>query len=212
MTITGNRTGRSVVLATLSVLLLATWPASAAESLKGHLLVAAPEMVDSNFAKTLVFMVHHDPTGAFGLVINEPMGEMPVERLLERIELPEAPEPAPPDPTGGARSVTVYYGGPVEPTLGAFLHSPEIATPSSVEVEKGIAFTRDLELLRHLAQGEGPARLLFVLGYSGWAPGQLESELERGDWYVLRAPPSFLFDADDAGKWDRAIALSAPEL
>lgn len=192
----------------LSIWLLASWTSRAAESLKGHLLVAAPEMVDTNFAKTLVFMVHHDPGGAFGLVINEPMGEVPVSRLLEQIQLPETDEPLP----DGRRSVTVYYGGPVEPNLGAFLHSPEIASASSVEVEKGIAYSRDPELLHLLAQGEGPANLLFVLGYAGWAPGQLESELERGDWYVLRAQPGFLFDTNDTEKWDRAVALSAPEL
>ena len=200
------------VLCALAAVFLNPWPAAAAESLKGHLLVAAPEMLDSSFAKTLVFMVHHDPGGAYGLVINEPMGEVPVERLLERIELPEAYEPAPTDLQESGRSVTVYYGGPVEPTTVAFLHSPEIGTASSVEVEQGIAYTRDPALLHHLIQGEGPSGLLFALGYAGWAPGQLEAELERGDWYILRAPPDFLFDGNDAGKWDRAIALSAPEL
>lgn len=204
---------KTALLAGLVILVLAAWsagPARAAESLKGYLLVAAPEMVDPNFARTLVFMVHHDPAGAFGLVINEPMGQVPVARLLDRIELPDPPAPL--EAPEQARNVTVYYGGPVEPTLGAFLHSPEIETSSSVEVERGISYSRDPELLRLLAQGAGPDRLLFALGYAGWAPGQLESELERGDWFLLRAPAALVFDGDDAGKWDRAIALSAPEL
>ena len=199
----------AVCLGAAVVLLLLPGQAKKAEpSLAGHLLVAVPEMKDPNFSRTVVYMVEHNPRGALGLVVNEPMGEVPVDLLLGEREA----EGGQAEPAAAGPRVLVHYGGPVERRAPFILHSTDVMPESSVKVDKQVAFSRDHELLRAAVSGMGPRHLVFALGYAGWAPGQLESEIERGGWYVIEWDASLVFGTDHAGKWQRAVALHAPEL
>lgn len=199
----------AVCLAAVLVLVLLPGQARKAEpSLTGHLLVAVPEMKDPNFSRTVVYLVEHNRRGALGLVVNEPMGEVPVDLLLgERKTEDGEPEPAEVGPR-----VLVHYGGPVERRAPFILHSTDVMPEGSVKVDKQVAFSRDHQLLRAKLGGTGPRHLVFALGYAGWAPGQLESEIERGGWYVIDWDESLVFGTDNAAKWQRAVALHAPEL
>lgn len=178
--------------------------APAAESLSGRLLAATPDLTDPNFARTVIYMVRHDGNGAFGLVINEPVAEVPLDRLLAD-SLPEGK--VPPD-----SSVLVHYGGPVRPGTGFILHSPEIMPAGSERIGAEVAISQDAALLEDSAAGRGPKHLLFIRGYAGWAAGQLEGEIARGGWYVLDWDEALVFGGDHGSKWDRAIALSGLEL
>lgn len=178
-------------------------PARAVDGLAGRLLVASERMDDPNFAQTVIYMIEHDREGALGLVVNRPLGEMPVTDLMA---------PMGRDPDAGAAVLRVYQGGPVSPGQGFFLHSRDVMLESSVALGDEIAVTGDPALLALLAEGRRPRRLLFALGYAGWGPGQLESERARGAWYDIPGDPALIFAADPAQTWSRALALREVEL
>lgn len=165
--------------------------------LTGRLLVARPELADPRFKQTVVYLVRHDPHGAMGLVVNRPLGDAPLASLLRQLGI-ERP--------GVGGSIRVHWGGPVEGRRGFVLHTRDYATQGTLAVDEHMALTDQPEIFRALADGTGPARSLFALGYAGWAPGQLERELERGDWTTVTADLDVIFDPDAAAKWERARA------
>ncbi|HET7342571.1 MAG TPA: YqgE/AlgH family protein, partial [Methylomirabilota bacterium] len=140
---------------------------------------------------------HHDAGGAMGLIVNQPLGDLPLARVLESFGL---------DAEGVRGDLTVHYGGPVLPTRAFVLHTPDYSDPSTEVVAGGIAVTADRAILDAIAHGQGPREALFALGYAGWAGGQLESEIRAGAWVTVPADRALLFDADAARKWERAMA------
>jgi putative transcriptional regulator len=176
--------------------------AAAEEFLAGQMLASAPEMRDPNFARTVVYMLRHDQGGALGLVINRPLGEVPVTLLLEGKD----------SDWSGSERVMVHSGGPVGPERFISLHSRDLMPGSSHVVSEALAYTDGQEVLMAIRDGKGPKRTFFALGYSGWGPGQLESELERGDWLVIPGNLSILFEEDHDKRWEAAVALYTPEL
>lgn len=165
--------------------------------LAGQFLVAAEEMGDPRFVRTVILVIRHDATGAMGLVVNRPVGEVPMARLLEGIGL---------DATGVRGEVRLHYGGPVGPQQGLTLHSPEYAIDGTLRVTGDIAVTGNPEILRAIGTGRGPKRYLVALGYAGWAPGQLEGEMKAGGWVAVPADAALTFDENAETKWERAMA------
>ncbi len=165
-------------------------------SLAGQLLVAAEQMGDPRFARTVVFMVEHDAHGALGLVVNRPFRELQIALLLERLGE---------DARGISGTIRVYYGGPVEPGRAFVLHTPDYMADGTQVVPGGIALTAQPEILRALAAGTGPRRSLLAFGYAGWAPGQLENEIARGDWHIVPADVALVFGEGADAKWERAM-------
>ena len=187
----------------LALVLLAVQGAHAASpgSLKGWFLVAAPSMPDPRFAGTVIYMIRHGPDGAMGFVINRVLAEDWADNILDPGSAPSGRE---------GRRIPVHYGGPVGAEEGYILHSGDYPTARSARVAKDVFLSADPELLREMGRREG--RGLFILGYSGWAPGQLESELARDDWAIAPGDTRLLFDPDLAGKWRRAWANRGVEL
>lgn len=165
--------------------------------LAGQLLVATEQMPDPRFFRTVIYMVRHDATGALGLVVNRPLGDVRLKDLLERSGRDSR------DVTG---SVRVHYGGPVEPARAFVLHTADYTGLESRVIGDGIAVTGHPEVLDAMARGQGPRRSLFVLGYAGWAPGQLEGEIQRGGWISVLPNEVLVFDEDHERKWERAMA------
>ena len=191
---------RAAILAVAATILLfaqaaAATAATAPGSLAGWFLVAAPDMPDPRFAGTVIYMIRHGPDGAMGFVINRVLAEDWAENILD-------PDSAPAERAG--RKIAVHYGGPVGATEGFILHSDDFSSGNSVRVTDRVWLSADPDVLREMARREGPPRGLFILGYSGWAPGQLESELARDDWAVAPGDTDLLFDPDLANKWRRA--------
>lgn len=178
-------------------------PRPLAGSLAGQLLVATAKMGDPRFMHTVIYMVRHDTDGAMGLVVNRPIAELSFARLLERLGI---------DSGRISGSIRVHKGGPVEETRGFVLHSTDYVGDSTLVVDDKVALTAEPDILEALAAGSGPSLSLFALGYAGWAPGQLEGELARGDWVAVPADEALLFDDDYDGKWRRAIARRGVEL
>ena len=152
----------------------------------------------------MVYLVQHDRAGAMGLVINRVLGTGPLDRMLEGLGL--APERA------SDLELQVHYGGPVEPARAFVLHSPDYHASETLVVSDLAALTPSPGILEDMAAGRGPERSLFALGYAGWAPGQLESELAAGVWFVVEPDAALLFDPDTATKWQRAYARRGIEL
>ena len=166
--------------------------------LAGQLLVAAEEMSDPRFVQTVILMVRHDATGAMGLIVNRPIGEVPVARLLEGVGL---------DGTGVQGDIRLHYGGPVESRQVLTIHTGDFGLEGTLRVSGGTAVTGNPEILRVIGRGTGPKRFLTVLGYAGWSPGQLEGEMKAGGWFTVPADPAIVFDDKYDTKWKRATAL-----
>jgi putative transcriptional regulator len=162
----------------------------------GQLLVATPEMKDPRFAEAVIYMVKHDADGAFGLVINRPMAKGPFEDLLKGFGA---------EIEGAQGEVLIHYGGPVSMQQGFVLHSDDIMIESSMKVVNGIAMTADVKMIEALAQGKGPRQSLVMLGYAGWAPGQLEMELKADSWFVIPGDKALVFGKDADKKWREAM-------
>ena len=167
------------------------------DSLAGQLLVAAEDLRDPNFSETVIYMVEHSPDGAMGLVVNVPIGQVAMSELLDHLGLDT-------DKIGG--EMEVHYGGPVDQGRAFVLHSTDVMLDESVRIDDDFALTARPDMLDALARGEGPKRSLFALGYAGWGPGQLESELARDTWVVVPAQTSLVFAEDPKQSWRRAIA------
>lgn len=173
--------------------------AQAAEpaSVAGQLLVATESMADPRFARSVIYMVEHDAAGALGLIVNRPLTRVGLGELLR--DLGRSDE-------GATGSIHVHYGGPVRRRQGFVLHTEDWRISDTRVVSGGMAFTRSLQAVEAIARGSGPRRVLFALGYAGWAPGQLEREMARKAWIAVSADEDLIFDDDAATKWDRAVA------
>ena len=198
------RSLQSAAIAAAVVLGAALWAAEPASTqaqnarLAGQLLVATSELEGPTFSRTVIYMVRHDPrTGAMGLVVNRQLGEVPMAVLLKQSGLPGE---------GAKGSVRLHVGGPVEATRIVVLHTDDYAGPDTVKVANGVAVTAEPSILQSIADGKGPRRARFTLGYAGWAPGQLEAEMEAGYWIVVPFDDAIVFDDAYDTKWDRAMA------
>ena len=188
--------GLLIILLGWNIPLVAINAAEQSDYLTGQLLVATPEMRDPRFVETVIYMVKHSAEGAFGLVINRPLAKGPVEDLLKGFGM---------DSSGAKGEIIVHYGGPVSPSAGFVLHSDDVLLEESAKVANGIAMTSDPKLIEAMAQGKGPRQSLFILGYAGWAPGQLEGELKAGSWFVVSGDKALIFGEDADRKWQQAM-------
>ena len=153
-------------------------------NLTGHFLIAMPSMVDPHFAKTLTFVCEHNEQGALGVVVNRPT-DMTLQVLFEQVGI-ELSEPH-------LRATPVHFGGPVQTNRGFVLHQPIGEWQSTLSVKGQVGLTTSKDILEAVGNGAGPHRLLFTLGYAGWAPGQLEHELSQNAWLTVLATPDILF-------------------
>ncbi|RBP00860.1 putative transcriptional regulator [Roseiarcus fermentans] len=164
-------------------------------SLAGEFLVAAPEMGDPHFERTVILVVEHDPAGAIGIVLNRPVAEEPLANLLEAVGATNV---------GVTGSVRVFAGGPVKPEVGFVVHSAEYRKPATIAVTDRLSLTSSVEVLEDIANKSGPAKSLVAFGYAGWGPDQLDREIEAGAWATAEADPALVFDADRSTLWDDA--------
>jgi putative transcriptional regulator len=165
--------------------------------LVGQLLVAMPGMQDTRFAKTVIYMCAHNAEGAMGLVINRSLDALSFPNLLEQLDIKMST---------ALDDVDVHFGGPVETGRGFVLHSPDYLQEGTMVVADGVALTATVEILRAIASGKGPQRHLLALGYAGWGPGQLDSEIKANGWLNVGADEGLVFDTDLNSKWQRAMA------
>jgi putative transcriptional regulator len=174
--------------------------------LDGHFLIAMPSMQDSRFTRTVVYICAHSPDGAMGITVNQPAPQITFRDLLVQLDIiPEGPQIRLPGPVGRMK---VHRGGPVETGRGFVLHSADyFVENSTLPIDENISLTATLEILKAIAVGDGPRSALLALGYAGWAPGQLENEIQANGWLHCPAAPELIFDSDLDTKYDRALAM-----
>lgn len=165
----------------------------------GHLLAAMPQMEDPRFERSVIYLCAHNAEGAMGLVVNRLFDAITFPDLLEQLTIETGPK---------TEQIRVHFGGPVESGRGFVLHTDDYVRDGTLKVRSGFALTATVDILKAIAVGEGPRRSLLALGYSGWGPGQLESEIAANGWLVVPADPTIVFDQELEDKWQRALAAT----
>ena len=165
--------------------------------LNGRLLIAMPSMGDPRFAQSVIFMCSHSDQGAMGLIVNKPADDLEFKDLLKQLEI-ETPE--------ASRSIRIHVGGPVEFGRGFVLHSADYnQSEATLDVTPEFGMTATLDILEDIAGGTGPEQAILAMGYAGWGPGQLESEIVRNGWLIGDATRSLVFGGQDGSKWQNAL-------
>ncbi len=177
---------------------------SARGYLDGQMLIAMPAMNDERFTRCLIYICAHSTEGAMGIIVNQAAGNISFPELLvqlevipagERIQLPDK-----------AETVKVLKGGPVETGRGFVLHSADFFIENStLPIDEGICLTATLDILKAIARGKGPSSAVLALGYAGWAPGQLETEIQQNGWLHCSADSELIFGTDIETKYEKAL-------
>jgi putative transcriptional regulator len=172
--------------------------------LDGQLLIAMPVMSDPRFARSVIYICAHSEDGAMGLIINQRASHISFPDLLERLGI---------EPANGGDGITeevgrlsIHVGGPVETGRGFVLHSSDyFAEDSTLPIEDDVCLTATIDILKAIAAGNGPNRAILALGYAGWSPGQLESEIQANGWLNCPADADLIFDSNLEAKYVRAL-------
>jgi putative transcriptional regulator len=172
--------------------------------LDGQILIAMPVMSDPRFERSVIYMCAHSSEGAMGIIINRPAGSIDFPGLLvqldiidkaDQIKLPE-----------NAESMKVMKGGPVDTGRGFVLHSSDFfIQDATLRIDEDICLTATVDILKAIAKGAGPRHAILALGYAGWAPGQLENEIQHNGWLHCPADPDLVFGSAIEEKYPRAL-------
>ncbi|WP_417666720.1 YqgE/AlgH family protein [Roseibium sp.] len=174
------------------------------DSLEGQFLIAMPNMEDGRFDHSVIYICSHTEQGAMGLVLNQVARHLSLEDLLFQLNILSDDNAILLPPR--IREMNVHKGGPVEVERGFVLHTDDyVLDRSTLEIDNGICLTATLEILKAMAEGRGPQQAMLALGYSGWAPGQLESEIQANGWLTGPASRDLVFDPAFDNKWQKAL-------
>ena len=164
--------------------------------LEGQLLVAMPTMADPRFTRSVIYMCAHSDDGAMGLVVNKLLESLSFSDLLEQLDI---------EAESVDEHIRVHFGGPVEAARGFVLHSTDYTHEATLRVDDDFALTATVDVLKAMAEGRGPRLSMLALGYAGWAPGQLDREIQENGWLTVPADEELVFDKTQDGKWERAV-------
>lgn len=165
--------------------------------LGGQLLVAMPNMQDPRFSRSVVYLCAHTADGAMGLIVNKLIDSLSFPDLLRQLGI---------EPVEPSNQIHVHFGGPVEAARGFVLHSTDYVHDATMVVDDQFALTATIDVLKAIAKGSGPRRSLLALGYAGWAPGQLDQEIQSNGWLIAPADADLVFDAETTKVWQRVIS------
>jgi putative transcriptional regulator len=158
---------------------------------KGSVLIGEPFMADLNFRKSLVLICEHEEEGSFGFVLNKPMNLMCSELVPEILD----------------HDFPLFYGGPIEENSLHFIHRLGNLIQESIEISNGIFWGGSIEQVNLLFE-KGLAKesdFKFFIGYSGWGPDQLETEIEQKAWWTIPANQTIVFDSESDEMWEKQV-------
>jgi putative transcriptional regulator len=172
--------------------------------LDGQLLIAMPVMEDERFARSVIYVCAHSSEGAMGIILNRPAGSIDFPELLVQLDIIDDADQIKLPAT--AEAMKVMKGGPVETGRGFVLHSSDFfIKDATLPIDEGVCLTATLDILKAIAKGNGPRHAILALGYAGWAPGQLENEIQENGWLHCPADAELIFGRDVEDKYDRAL-------
>ena len=165
-------------------------------SLVDKCLLATPAIQDPIFASSLIYLCEHNENGCMGLVVNHQTTQV-LQDIFDQLDIECSHETIARQP--------VYIGGPVKIEQGFVLHSSEASWQGTIPISDDISLTSSLDILVDIAANRGPVKFLITLGYSGWASGQLESELQENSWLTSVSSADLLFTIDSDSRWQSAF-------
>lgn len=167
-------------------------------NLTGKMLIAMPGMRDPRFEHSVILICAHSEDGAMGLVVNRPMPEIGFSDLLQQLGI---------ETTDTAIDIPVGFGGPVEPGRGFVLHRRlhDAVEGENMRIGDDLAMSTTRDILEDYANGRGPQPAMLALGYAGWGPGQLDSEILGNGWLTTDRYDDIIFGPDNSGKWNAAL-------
>ena len=165
------------------------------KSFSNHFIISMPHMNDPIFSKSLIYICEHDNDGAMGLIINKPMISENAADIIQQTGLAQFKPP--PD---------IYFGGPVNLEMGLILHDTNYNIEGTLTISKSVALTSNKQIVLDLKNGGGPDEFRFSFGYAGWGKGQIEREIENGDWLLMPADDDFIFSIPNTDKWKKAAS------
>ena len=169
-------------------------------SVEGNFLVATEEMRDPRFNKSVIVMFKNNKDGAWGLAINKPLGTISLRELINKNDLINIKKKELID-----AKIPIFWGGPVERNKIFILHSKEYKTKTTKNFNK-ISLSSDYNTLVKIADDKGPKKKMVIIGFSSWAGGQLEGEMERDHWILSEIKIDLIFESDNLKKWIDAIS------
>jgi putative transcriptional regulator len=164
--------------------------------LTGSLLIAMPQMRDDRFTRSVVYVCAHTSDGAMGLIINKIVESVSFPELLDQLNI---------DTGATSKEIRVHFGGPVETGRGFVLHSSDYVQDATLVIDEDVALTATVDILKSIADGSGPDKSILALGYAGWAPGQLDQEIQANGWLSVPADNNLVFGLDPDTKWEKAM-------
>ena len=166
----------------------------------GSFLVSTPDILDPRFTKSVIYLISHNEQGAMGFIINKPIEDI---HLTDLVKLQKSK-----NILNKKNEQKVLFGGPVEIKSGFLLHSNEYQIEDiTIKINEHFSLTNDAKALQDLYEGNGPISSLFLLGYAGWHPGQLEKEILEDSWLVLDTNPDLIFNNSFSEKYNLSLEL-----
>ncbi|MCQ2965229.1 MAG: YqgE/AlgH family protein [Alphaproteobacteria bacterium] len=163
--------------------------------LTGKFLISTPTIDDGPFKKSVIYICLHNQEGAMGLMFSSKLSHFTFENLLQQLNIIKNKYP---------KTITLLSGGPVDPSRGFVIHSPEFKTKTSVHIEPDMSFSLSTEVIKAIAENNGPEKFSIFLGYSAWKAGQLENEIKENYWLIADLSSNFIFDIPVEKRWDYA--------
>ena len=164
-------------------------------SLQGKFIISSPNMSDTIFKKTLIYIISDNEYGSVGIIINKPALKVNVSSLFgKNIQaIKKAPK--------------IYFGGPVELNKSFILHTNDNNNyKNNIKLDNNLVLSSDLSTIKEIVLGNGPSKSILTIGYTGWASFQLHEELKKNDWLELDLDTSIIFTGNYQKKWDKAIS------
>lgn len=168
------------------------------QSLKGHFLLAIPGLPDPNFAQTVTCMCEHNESGALGFIVNKIHPLLTGRELFEDLKI---------ECDKSVDKIEIYLGGPVQPSGVFVLHGPPFEWNESIRVADWLALSNSRDILEAVAQQRGPENFMILLGCAGWAPMQLDNEMEDAAWLTCPVSEDILFSTNTVLKYEKAMMM-----
>jgi putative AlgH/UPF0301 family transcriptional regulator len=195
-----TRTPSSPTIETQPAIFLPVQSKNPKELGPGKLLVASRELGDPNFAQTVILLVHYDAESVVGLMLNR-RTDLPISRVLTQLEAAKS------------RSDPVYLGGPVEtPTIFALLRSTDKLEGTEHVFGSVYWISTKAALEKTISSRPDPAAFHVYLGYAGWTPDQLRTEIRLGGWFIFQADNQTVFNSNPGSLWQEMIKKTELEM